>query len=174
MNKFYLKTLLLCLFAFVGITASAADFSVGGIYYNKLTSATVEVTAPKESYYSGDIIIPSKATYDGVTYEVTKIGDKAFYECYELTSVIMPNSLTEIGERAFYYCSSLVSIPIPSHVTSIGRMAFERCSSLTSVTLPEGMTSISEGLFIYCTALTSVSIPESVAKIGSNAFQDCI
>jgi hypothetical protein len=42
-----------------------------------------------------------------IPYGVTNIGDYAFAECYDLTSVTLPASVTSIGVEAFEYCSSL-------------------------------------------------------------------
>lgn len=58
---------------------------------------------------------------------VKSIGDRAFYDCTGLTSLIIPNSVTSIGHRAFYYCIGLTSVTIPSSVTSIGSSAFSGC-----------------------------------------------
>ena len=60
----------------------------------------------------------------------------AFYNCSNLTSITILNSITSIGEYAFYGCSSLTSITIPDSVTSIGYGAFSGCSSLESIILP--------------------------------------
>lgn len=65
---------------------------------------------------------------------VSSIGDEAFRECSNLTSVIIPNSVTSIGASAFYYCRGLTSVSIPNSVTSIGDNAFQD-SGLTSVTV---------------------------------------
>ena len=97
-----------------------------GLSYNILNSTEVEVIAGAEKY-TGDIVIPSQTTIDGKVYNVTKVGNKAFYECTGLTSVTIPEGVTSIGSYAFYYCSELKSITIPNSVKSIGSGAFSGC-----------------------------------------------
>ena len=104
---------------------------------------------------------------------VTSIGFCAFFCCYGLTSVTIPNSVTSIGESAFGSCTGLTSVTIPDSVTSIGEGAFRNCKGLTSVTIPDSVTSISKGVFAYCTGLTSITIPDSVTSIGDYAFENC-
>ena len=101
MKQFYLKTLVLLLFAMVGQAASAYDCKVDGIYYELNTiHKTAEVTSGR---YSGSITIPSSFNYDGKTYSVTSIGYQAFSGC-SVTSVTIPNSVTSIGGYAFRDC----------------------------------------------------------------------
>ena len=69
------------------------------------------------------------------------IGDYAFKNCSDLTSLILPSSVTRIGDYAFYNCSGLTSLTLPSSVTRIGDYAFYNCSGLTSLTLPSSVTS---------------------------------
>ena len=153
------------------ITASAHDFEVDGIYYQKTTEATVEVTfkgdSPSEynNEYSGDVEIPDKVTYGEVEYSVTGITYQAFYECSALTSVVIPNSVTSIGIRAFGGCSNLVSVNIPNGVMDIKTDVFSGCSALASITIPNSVTSIGRGAFSGCSVLTSITIPSSVTSI---------
>ena len=65
----------------------------------------------------------------------TSIGTYAFYECYSLTSIDIPNSITSISDYAFYGCFRLTSVVIPDSVTSIGEYAFNDCSQLESFTV---------------------------------------
>ena len=104
---------------------------------------------------------------------VTSINLCAFWKCTSLTSVYIPESVTSIGYGAFANCFDLTSIYIPERVTSIGGSAFTNCSSLTSVYIPEGVTSIGDGAFSGCTGLTSIRIPERVTSIGLGAFSNC-
>ena len=91
---------------------------------------------------------------------VTKIGERAFYNCDNLTSITIPDSATEIGSYAFAYCKNLTSITIPDSVTLIDDNAFYYCSDLTRVTIGSGVTSINSPFWgcnrlksCYCKAL---------------------
>ena len=167
------KTLLLLVALITATIAFAYDVQIDGIYYNLNNSTqTAEVTS-NSNYYSGDITIPEKVTYNSIEYSVTSIGYEAFSYCRSLTSITIPNSVTSIGERAFMDCESLTSITIPNSVTSIGNSAFLGCSSLTSITIPNSVTSIGYSAFSGCSSLTSITIPNSVTYIGSGAFSGC-
>jgi len=52
--------------------------------------------------------------YEGEAFEVTKgitsIGDRAFYGCHSLQSIIIPSSVTTIGEEVFSDCKSLKTV----------------------------------------------------------------
>ncbi|MBO7593551.1 MAG: leucine-rich repeat domain-containing protein [Salinivirgaceae bacterium] len=121
------------------------DFSVNCVYY-KITKNyypyTVEVTYPDDygfnngDYYrsykrpTGDLIIPEYVIRDGKAYFVTSIDYYAFSECYELTSVVIPNTVTNIGYEAFYGCTYLKSVTIPNSVSSIQEKAFDNNPNL--------------------------------------------
>jgi len=111
-----------------------------------------------------DSIIPT----DG---SVAQIGDYAFYDCYNLTSVAIPNSVTSIGNDVFHYCENLTSIVIPDSVTSIGFEAFNNCVHLTSVTIGRGVTSIGNNAFLYCSKLVEIINRSQLnITVGSNEY----
>ena len=85
----------------------------------------------------------------------------------------IPDGVTTIGEWAFLECRNLTSVTIPAGVTTIGVKAFMDCRNLTSVTIPPSVTTIGKGAFSGCKSLTSVTIPSSVTTIGEEAFTGC-
>ena len=168
------RTLLFIFLLLSTLTSSAYDAEIDGIYYildNSKRHATV--TSGEKTRYVGSVTIPVTVTYNDVTYNVTFIGEDAFYNCYNLTSVTIGNSVESIGKYAFAYCTGLTSITIPNSVTSIGGSAFYECSGLTSVTIGNSVTSIGYGAFAGCSNLTSINIPNSVTEIEDYTFSHC-
>lgn len=140
--------------------------------------STTTATEPHKTNVFGANIVSNKydtskkrwvITFDG---NISSIGDYAFLNKNDLTSITIPEGVTSIGENAFSYCRQMASIILPSTITSISDYAFSICNSLTSITIPEGVTSIGMQAF-YATGLTSVTIPSSVASIGDDAFYYC-
>ena len=102
---------------------------------------------------------------------LTSIGRLAFYYCFGLTSITIPNSVTSIGNFAFEACFGLTSITIPNSVTSIGQMAFWGCTNLTSITIPNSVTSIGQEVFDGCPGLTSIVVENENTNYDSR--EDC-
>lgn len=117
-----------------------------------------------------EIIIPE--TYEKLP--VTSIGEQAFKDCENLTSVDIPNSVTDINQFVFYGCKNLKSVKIPNSVTYIGRSSFYGCVYLTDVKIPNKVKYITESLFENCSGLTNVDIPNSVTEIRASAFSRCV
>lgn len=172
--KHKLFTLFLALTVSVG-TIFADAVKIGDLYYNLSTSGiTAEVTADKENNYSNltNVNIPFTVSYNGTTYHVRVIGNRAFYSCSSITSVAIPNSVNCIGVQAFWGCSNLTNIEIPQSVSVICREAFS-CSGLTSVIIPSSITDLGPQTFELCTNLTSVIISNGIRSIGGQAFAGC-
>ena len=96
------------------------------------------------------------------------ISSSAFYNCWSLTNIFMPNSVTLINNYAFHNCVGLTYITIPKSVTSIGERTFQSCSGLNSITIPNSVTSIGDMAFYKCSQLMSVKVeiptPLSITK----------
>ena len=143
------------------------EYISGDYIYKELKDDTVEITG----YLGKDkaLTIPSELAEK----KVSGIGNGAFANMSDLTSVTIPKGVKSIGNNAFALCKSLKSITIPSSVTSIGDSAFRYCWRLTSVTIPNSVTTIGNSAFADCDSLTSVTIPSSVRRFGEFAFGAC-
>lgn len=117
----------------------------------------------------GDLIIPK--TIDGAS--ITSIGDWAFSDSANLTSVSIPDSVTSIGFYAFSGCTALTNISIPNSVTTICGAAFINCTGLTGIIIPDSVTSIGYSGFEGCTRITHISIPDSIHSIDFSLFYGC-
>ena len=165
-----------------GSTTEATKYDNSNPYFIRIISNTYD--AEKQCW----VIKFSK--------DVTKIDDGAFRDCYNLTSVTIPDSVTSIGDYAFEGCYRLTSITIPKSVTTIGKCAFYGCtgelivncdipsasdslygafyrSEFTSITIGDSVTTIGDYAFCYCESLTNITIPDSVTSIGESAFYYC-
>ena len=100
---------------------------------------------------------------------VTVIGENAF-QGYDMTSVIIPNTITLIKDRAFDDCKQLEKIDIPDSVTEISYWAFCGCENLKEVNLGNGVKSIDQGAFVSCDSLKSIHIPENVVNLYDVRF----
>ncbi len=76
----------------------------------------------------------------------------------KVKKVIIEDGVTNIGDWAFANCPNLSSVTIPDSVTSIGNFAFSNCSGLTSVKIPSSVTNIGTGIFSSCSKLTNIKV----------------
>ena len=174
------KQLLLLVMMLLPMMAMAIEVKIDGLWY-ELVSKTKEAKVIKYKdniYYGGDIIIPETVLYDGETYSVISIGSAAFYKCYNLISIILPNSITEIedGEYydgAFYECVNLKSITLPNSLTTIGKWAFFGCNSLKEIIIPNSVKNLGVQSFRRCTGIVSITIPNNVTSIAPFVFEEC-
>ncbi len=148
--------LVFCLFMGSVFTAAAADFMVDSICYNIIGDNEVEVTSRSEKY-SGEVIIPSSVVNDGITYQVTRIGENAFSGCKDLTLIDIPEGVTSIGPNGFYGCTGLEAVEFPNSLVSIENLAFYNCTSLTMVNITRNIADINPSTFNDCTGLTTIS-----------------
>ena len=90
-----------------------------------------------------------------IPYGVKTIGNYAFHNNTDMTSVTIPSGVEMIGEGAFMG-SSVKEVAIPHGVYDIGFMAFAGCEQLESVIIPSSVTRIGEDVFHWCDKLSDV------------------
>lgn len=135
----------------VTVKEFSSGFEVGGLFYKTAKGYSmdfVEVTGnPGGGKYSGDVVVPGTVEYDGITYTVKGVGNRAFEGCGDLRKVTISEGIYKIGAYAFYYCGNLERVILPSTLDYIdaSNPVYTGCSKLEIIT-----TAPREGQEDYC------------------------
>jgi hypothetical protein len=163
---------------------------------------TSTYTSATETYYQYTPWYISRNSIKEICLEdgVQSIGDYAFFDCINLKSITIPQSVISIGNNAF---NTLTEITIPSSM-KIDFSSLDSCDSLNTIklsagtgimvdwsldfedslwyrhrdtvrdiSLDEGITNISESAFYNCTNLIKTNVPSTVKSIGKYAYYGC-
>ena len=101
------------------------------------------------------------------------IDNYAFYCCYALANITVPNGITSIGNSAFGDCRSLSSIALPNGIVSTGSSFVSKCYALSSIALPNSLTTIGNGGFDNCYMLHRIILPDNISAVSNTMFQNC-
>lgn len=124
----------------------------------------------------GDIVLPDNEN-------ITTIGEEAFKDNKNITSIVIPETVTQINERAFKNCTALEAVYFiskekqeiaNSDLSSILHNAFEGCTSLKLVDLSNVKTiTVDKFAFKDCTALEEVRAMHNIGTMNIGAFANC-
>ena len=145
MKQVFTIFLLTILMSMVGTKMNAYDFKKDGFYYNLDSYDMTAIVTYGENPYKGNIIIPNEVSYNGRTMSVRTVGESAFKDCVDLTSIQFSNSISYIEERAFQNCTKIRKLTIPSNIGRIDRYAFYGCESLEELIIEDGESGLSCG-----------------------------
>jgi hypothetical protein len=165
-------------------TATATGICTEPVQYQLICRINADRTLAITGYTAdlgGAVAIPS--TINGRV--VTGIGDWAFENCYNLTSVMIPASVTNIGLPPFGGCSGLTAITVDTdnpNYSSLNGVLFDKSQTtliecpggLANCLIPDSVTSIAYQAFNSCSGLTSVTFGNRVTSIGDWAFGNCL
>ncbi len=129
------------------------------------------------------LVVPSE--YNGLP--VVAVGDGAFRNLRNITSVVLPDSVLVIGKDAFFGCRGITSLTLGEDLVFLGDLAFSGCNAITDARLPvaalsevylgkvETLTVTGEGELPYrllapCSRLRDIRIGAGVSYIETNAF----
>lgn len=99
---------------------------------------------------------------EGAENRVLTVDEYAFRET-AITSLTLPSGTVSIGDSAFYDCANLVTVNIPDSIKEINKYAFQGCTSLSSVNFAEGthLKMLDSSIFAGCTSLIEFKLPKS-------------
>ena len=129
------------------------------------------------------VIIPKKATIDGVEYTVTGVGRDALGGS-SISSVNIPSTVTNI-DRSFDDCQNLTTINVAEENTAYSsekdvlfnkdKTTLIRCPEAKSgsYTIPSMVTRIADSAFYNCNKITSITVTDNLTSFGRGAFVGC-
>ena len=105
----------------------------------------------------GKIVVPDEI--DG--HRVVALGALAFFECDEMTQIMLPKGLKRIGNRCFLHCHALEAIDFPDGVESVGMWAFNQCWNLKRANIKYCGDFETQGVFTFCPKLEKFEVSAS-------------
>ncbi|MBR4902626.1 MAG: SUMF1/EgtB/PvdO family nonheme iron enzyme [Victivallales bacterium] len=159
--------------------AMALDEKPSAVFEYTVADNQITITGVVEC--SKELSIPS--TIDGMP--VTAIGNRAFSNRQDITTITIPESVATIGDDAMVGCKSLESIHVnesnPYYATEDGVLFSKDKSTLIAypsgkkdkyVAIPDGVTSINKNAFDDCSSIQCIALPNSCILL-SNCFSGC-
>ena len=96
----------------------------------------------------------------------------AFSEIYDLTKVVMPDTVLGLGYGAFWDCYNLSEVEFSDNLLVIEYAAFEACWNLEVNSIPDSVIYLGVAAFHDCELAPSFRISENVVYIGDSAFSN--
>ena len=147
-------------------SVTGSELTADGFKYKLNSAGTAVITGATTT--SGALIIPTSLGGKSVT----EIADFAFWNT-NITSVTIPSSVTVVGDCAFAECKNLTSVTFKGNGdVEVQAAAFRNCTALTELDLT-GVKYLRNNAFANCTALYRVDCPKSVTYFGANVFYNC-
>lgn len=138
-------------------------YTVSGAVY-KVTKAakkngTVEYV--KRTKAAKSVTIPATVKIKGVTYKVTSIAAKAFYNNKKLTKVTIGKNISKIGKNAFAKCKKLKTITIKTTKLikrKVGSKAFYGIHAKATIKVPKNKVKVYKAILTARGAKKTVKV----------------
>lgn len=167
MKKF---TSLFIVLSLLAINNSAFAFEYQGLNFSVISEDDRTVSVSKSGNgLEGEIVIPEIAIDGENEYTVTEIENYGFASCFNITSVIMPNTVTKVGMDGFFNCSALETVVLSEALVTIDKFAFNSCIKLKTIDLPATLETIGNQAFANCQALESICVDEANVSFSTDS-----
>lgn len=125
-----------------------------------------------------DFILQEFSDEENVTYQVTRIGEKAFTTLannkysgnINLDYVIIPEGIDKIEANAFNNCSNIRLLELPSTMTTVAKNAFIGCSNMAYVCCKNTNANSAIPMGLPNNELMTLFVPKDCAKTGEKGY----
>lgn len=182
-NSEVMKQIILLAVSCILLSASTAaaqsensePFQVGNLWFSVISGTDVETVKNRSesTNIEGHLIIPSSIEYNGVRYNVTRIGNDSFSDNLGITTVTISEGVKEIGYNAFLRCQNLKHANFPYSLTTMGSACFAMTGLEKLDIQSDNILELPVHAFMACDKLTEVTLVNKIEKISAYAFQGC-
>ncbi|MBE5739207.1 MAG: hypothetical protein E7354_05725 [Clostridiales bacterium] len=149
-----------------GYVYSFLDGEYTYLTYQTISGETIKISGINPYVETpSEVVIPERLGAQNLP--VTEIGDGAFKNCTNITSLVS-STIEIVGSEAFYQCQNLSYVSF-ENVKTIKSLAFYRCEVLDKVEIPF-VENVEMRAFYGCNSLDSVTLDSEISNIGAEAF----
>lgn len=184
-----LSVLVTCLAMGAAFCSQAQTFDRDGYRFTILDEDKVSIRVVPDSaehLFSGRVEIPTKvfSAMAGGEYTVAEIADSAFYNCREITSIVLPASIQSVGKNTVDHCFVLQEFEVAEggHF-SVQEGVLLDAEAKTLIVCPAAKTgkyvvpatvdSIAPAAFSSCKNISEVVLPQGLKAIQDYTFYEC-
>ena len=131
-------------------------------------SGLVLTVADKEKLPK-NVVIPSEINGK----PVVSLKMRSFFQCENITSVYIPDSVTKLGSSDFSSCVNLERVRLSTNIETLTPLSFFNCKKLKNIEPLMGLKQISGSAFQGCASLEKIELPDSLTSINLSAFAGC-
>ncbi|MBR4504185.1 MAG: leucine-rich repeat protein [Candidatus Methanomethylophilaceae archaeon] len=143
-------------------------FTYTGLKYKVINIDPLKVSLVGYEGVITHLTVPGNVEFKGESLFVATIGTKAFYGNLDLKYTDL-GYVNYVGLKAFANCTNLTTLIVPKSVTTVATYAF--CNTgITSLDIPGDNVVLEDSVFSACKDMTSITFSGHGAVIGKNAF----
>lgn len=112
----------------------------------------------------------------GADSNLRAVGDLAFSECHNLSSVILPAALTYIGSATFMGCPRLSMIILPGQLRELPELMMAGDSLISEIDMPGALRKVGDAAMDGCNSLRRIDAVglELVPETGSDVWHGVV
>ncbi len=184
-----LSVLVTCLAMGAAFCSQAQTFDRDGYRFTILDEDKVSIRVVPDSaehLFSGRVEIPTTvfSAMAGGEYTVAEIADSAFFNCREITSLVLPASIQSVGKNTVDHCFVLQEFEVAGggHFSVQDGVLFD-ADATTLIVCPAAKTgkyvvpvtvdSIAPAAFSSCKNINEVVLPQRLKAIQDYTFYEC-